>query len=125
EPMARPPLRSRKYQPSAQLEERVREALERVTGSPATPGWQETRLGEGERYHLLCDLAHELSHLVPNSQLHQMRTPGDLLHFYQQPTNADPFVFQELAHSELPQNLRITWVYEGSGARGGDGLNPG
>ncbi|XP_078092140.1 large ribosomal subunit protein mL50-like [Mustelus asterias] len=121
--LARPPARSRKYQPPVQLEERVRAALERVTGSPAAPGWQESQLGEGERFHLLCELAHELSHPVPNSRLHQMRRPADLLNFYQQPANSDPFAFQELAHSELPQNLRINWAYKESG--GGDGMYPG
>ncbi|XP_041032582.1 39S ribosomal protein L50, mitochondrial-like [Carcharodon carcharias] len=123
--LARPPFRSRKYQPPAQLEERVRAVLERVTGSPAAPDWQETQLGEGERFHLLCELSDELRHTVPNSRLHQMRSPGDILHFYQQPADTDSFAFQELAGSELPPNLRVNWIYEGRGGGGGDGLNPG
>ncbi|XP_048476478.1 39S ribosomal protein L50, mitochondrial-like [Rhincodon typus] len=108
-----PPFRSRKYQPPDQLEERVRAAVERVTGSPSGPDWREAQLDEGQRFRLLRELAQELNHTVPNSQLHQTRSPGELLRFYQQPVEADPFAFQELAHSKLPPNVRITWAYEG------------
>ncbi|XP_072409726.1 large ribosomal subunit protein mL50-like [Chiloscyllium punctatum] len=113
-----PPFQSRKYQPPEQLEEVVRAAVERVTGTPSGPDWQETQLAEGQRFRLLCELAQELKHMVPNSQLHQTRSPGELLRFYQQPVDADPFAFQELAHSKLPPNIRINWGYNGKGGEG-------
>ncbi|XP_067874884.1 large ribosomal subunit protein mL50-like [Heterodontus francisci] len=123
--LSAPPIRSRKYSPPPQLEEVVRAAVERATGLCAAGDWRGAQLGEGERFHLLRELAQVLSHPVPNSQLHQMRSPGDLLHFYQQPTEPDPFVFQELTRSVLPTNLRVNWGYERSRGGGGDGSNPG
>ncbi|XP_067837764.1 large ribosomal subunit protein mL50-like isoform X2 [Heptranchias perlo] len=112
--LAVPPVRSRSYRPPADLEAAVRAAAERAAGPspPAPPGdWTERRPPEEERFRLLRALEDRLGHAVPNSQLHRMRSPGDLLRYYRRPAGPDASAYRELSRTELPPNLRVRWGY--------------
>ncbi|KAM9251339.1 LOW QUALITY PROTEIN: large ribosomal subunit protein mL50 [Cariama cristata] len=102
-----PPPRSRNYLPpdiQSCLESHVKDF------GPSLPGnWQQTPLKENRlKYRLLAQLAAELGHAVPNSQLHQMCSAEDVLNFYRTPVK-DVSKFDELCAAELPPNLKIIW----------------
>ncbi|KAK2512947.1 large ribosomal subunit protein mL50 [Columba livia] len=104
-----PPPRSRKYHPPEDIQSYLESHVKEVFG-PSLPGnWQQTPLKENKlKYRLLAQLAAELGHAVPNSQLHLMCTAEDVLNFYSTPVK-DASKFDELCASELPPNLKIVW----------------
>ncbi|NWV23129.1 RM50 protein, partial [Origma solitaria] len=104
-----PPPRSRSYVPPKDLQSCLESRVREVFGPSLAEDWQQTPLQENRlKYRLLAQLAAELGHAVPNSQLHQMRCAGDVLSFYRTPVK-DQTKFDELAAAELPPNLKIIW----------------
>ncbi|NWV35482.1 RM50 protein, partial [Grantiella picta] len=104
-----PPPRSRSYIPPKDLQSCLESRVREVFGSSLAQDWQQTPLQENRLKHrLLAQLAAELGHAVPNSQLHRMRCAGDVLSFYRIPVK-DETKFDELAAAELPPNLKIVW----------------
>ncbi|NXS38874.1 RM50 protein, partial [Pomatostomus ruficeps] len=104
-----PTPRSRSYLPPEDLQSCLESHVREVFGPSVPQDWQQTPLGENRLKHrLLAQLAAELGHTVPNSQLHQMRHAGDVLGFYRTPMK-DGTKFDELVATELPPNLKIIW----------------
>ncbi|NXH93230.1 RM50 protein, partial [Pachycephala philippinensis] len=102
-----PPPRSRSYLPPEDLQSCLESRVREVFGPSVPEDWQQTPLRENRLKHrLLAQLAAELGHAVPNSQLHQMRRAGDVLGFYRTPVK-DGTKFDELTAAELPPNLKI------------------
>ncbi|NXM27216.1 RM50 protein, partial [Oxyruncus cristatus] len=104
-----PPPRSRSYLPPQDLQVRLESRVREVFGSSLHQDWEQTPLQDNRlKFQLLAQLAVELGHAVPNSQLHLMRCAGDVLGFYRTPVK-DATKFDELAAAELPPNLKIIW----------------
>ncbi|NXL94097.1 RM50 protein, partial [Alectura lathami] len=103
-----PPPRSRKYVPPENIQSFLESHVREIFG-PSLPGdWQQTSLKENRlKFRLLAQLAAELGHAVPNSQLHLMRSAQDVLTFYSTPVK-DVSKLDELCAAELPPNLKIT-----------------
>uniref|UniRef100_A0A8D0GWU2 Large ribosomal subunit protein mL50 n=1 Tax=Sphenodon punctatus TaxID=8508 RepID=A0A8D0GWU2_SPHPU len=106
-----PPLRSRKYFPPKDLEGRLESRVREIFGPSLPADWQEASLEDKQlKYHLLSQLAAELGHMIPNSQLFQMCRVKDVLTFYSTAVK-DVSKFDELSTVELPSNLKIRWEY--------------
>ncbi|XP_068783984.1 large ribosomal subunit protein mL50 [Struthio camelus] len=104
-----PPPRSRKYFPPEDLQSSLEFLVKEIFGPSVPDNWQQTSLKENRlKYRLLAQLASELGHAVPNSQLHLMCSAKDVLNFYSTPVK-DVSKFDELCAAELPPNLKITW----------------
>ncbi|NXB27212.1 RM50 protein, partial [Rhagologus leucostigma] len=104
-----PPPHRRSYLPPEDLQSCLESHVREVFGPSVPEDWQQTPLRENRLKHrLLAQLAAELGHAVPNSQLHQMRHAGDVLGFYRTSVK-DGTKFDELAAAELPPNLKIIW----------------
>ncbi|NWR79683.1 RM50 protein, partial [Centropus bengalensis] len=102
-----PPPRSRNYLPPADIQSYLESHVKKIFGPSIPSNWQETPLNENRlKYRLLAQLAAELGHAVPNSQLHLMRSAEDVLTFYSTPVR-DASKFDELCAAELPPNLKI------------------
>uniref|UniRef100_A0A6J0TKP9 Large ribosomal subunit protein mL50 n=1 Tax=Pogona vitticeps TaxID=103695 RepID=A0A6J0TKP9_9SAUR len=112
EPVVICPLpQSRKYLPPEDLQSRVESHVREIFGSSVAKDWQKASLGDSSlKYRLLAQLAADLGHTVPNSQLHQMKSAADVVAFYSIPVK-DISKFDELGTEELPPNLRIKWQY--------------
>ncbi|XP_064295008.1 large ribosomal subunit protein mL50 isoform X2 [Phalacrocorax carbo] len=104
-----PPPRRRNYLPPEDVQSCLESHVQEIFG-PSPPGnWLQTPLNENRlKYRLLAQLAAELGHAVPNSQLHLMRIAEDVLNFYRTPVK-DVSKFDELCAAELPPNLKIVW----------------
>ncbi|KFU92152.1 hypothetical protein M959_02063, partial [Chaetura pelagica] len=104
-----PPRRSRSYQPPGDVQNFLHSVVKEVFGPSLPENWQQTPLDDTRlKFHLLAQLAAELHHTVPNSQLHLMRSVGDVLDFYSTPVK-DASKFDELCAAKLPPNLKIVW----------------
>ncbi|NXA41387.1 RM50 protein, partial [Eudromia elegans] len=104
-----PPPRSRNYVPPANLQSNLEILVKEIFGPSVPENWQQTSLKEIRLKFLLLDqLASELGHTVPNSQLHLMCSAEDVLNFYSTPVK-DESKFDELCAAELPPNLKIMW----------------
>ncbi|XP_074668287.1 large ribosomal subunit protein mL50 [Strix aluco] len=104
-----PPPRSRSYLPPADIQSCLESHIREIFGPSLPDNWQQTPLKENRlKYRLLAQLAAELGHAVPNSQLHLMCSAGDVLNFYSTPVK-DVSKFDELCAAELPPNVKITW----------------
>ncbi|XP_069735998.1 large ribosomal subunit protein mL50 [Phaenicophaeus curvirostris] len=104
-----PPPRSRNYLPPADIQNYLESRVKEIFGPSLPNNWRQTPLNENRlKYRLLAQLAAELGHAVPNSQLHQMCSAEDVLTFYSTPVK-DASKFDELCAAELPPNLKITW----------------
>ncbi|XP_061488767.1 large ribosomal subunit protein mL50 [Rhineura floridana] len=106
-----PPLRSKKYLPPEDLQSRLESRIREIFGSSVSKDWQKASLGESSlKFRLLAQLAADLGHTVPNSQLHQMKSARDVFAFYSTPVK-DVSKFDELSTQQLPPNLKINWRY--------------
>ncbi|NXX13453.1 RM50 protein, partial [Podargus strigoides] len=104
-----PPPRSRNYLPPENIQSCLETHVKEIFGPSVPDNWQQTHLKENRlKYRLLAQLAAELGHAVPNSQLHLMRSAEDVLNFYSTPVK-DVSKFDELCAAELPPNLKIIW----------------
>ncbi|KFV42140.1 hypothetical protein N341_01749, partial [Tyto alba] len=104
-----PPPRSRSYLPPADIQSYLESHIKEIFGPSIPDNWQQTPLKENRlKYRLLAQLAAELGHAVPNSQLHQMCNAGDVLNFYSTPVK-DASKIDELCAAKLPPNLKIIW----------------
>ncbi|KFR06401.1 hypothetical protein Y956_14856, partial [Nipponia nippon] len=104
-----PPPRSRNYLPPEDIRSSVESHVKEIFGPSLPDNWQQTPLKENRlKYRLLAQLAAELGHAVPNSQLHLMCSAEDVLNFYSTPVK-DVSKFNELCAAELPPNLKIIW----------------
>uniref|UniRef100_A0A8C7DT99 Large ribosomal subunit protein mL50 n=1 Tax=Naja naja TaxID=35670 RepID=A0A8C7DT99_NAJNA len=107
-----PPPRSKKYIPPEYLQNHLESRVREIWGSSVSSDWQRTPLADiGLKYQLLAQMAADVDHTVPNNQLHQMKSAGDVLDFYSTPVK-DISKLDELSMQELPPNLKITWEYE-------------
>ncbi|XP_009070085.1 PREDICTED: 39S ribosomal protein L50, mitochondrial, partial [Acanthisitta chloris] len=105
------PRRSWSYLPPENLESCLESHVRKVFGPSLSGNWQQTPLKENRlKYFLLAQLATELGHAVPNSQLHLMCCAKDVLEFYRTPVK-DMTKLDELRAVELPPNLKITWEH--------------
>lgn len=106
-----PRPRSKKYDPPEDLQNRLESHVRNVFGSLVSKDWQNTSLEDCRlKYYLLTQLAVDLGHAVPNSQLHKMKNAYDILVFYSIPVK-DISKFDELSTQKLPSNLQISWQY--------------
>ncbi|XP_053910401.1 39S ribosomal protein L50, mitochondrial [Cuculus canorus] len=104
-----PPPCSRNYLPPADIQNYLESRVKEIFGPSLPSNWRQTPLNENRlKYRLLAQLAAELGHAVPNSQLHLMCSAEDVLTFYSTPVR-DASKFDELCAAELPPNLKITW----------------
>ncbi|XP_015705310.1 39S ribosomal protein L50, mitochondrial isoform X2 [Coturnix japonica] len=104
-----PPPRSRKYDPPGNIQSILEARVKEICGPSPAGDWQQTSLKDSRlKYQLLAQLAEELGHAVPNSQLHLMCSAQDVLTFYSTPVK-DMSKFDELCAAELPPNLKIAW----------------
>lgn len=104
-----PPPRSRSYHPPEDIQSYLESHVKEIFGPSLPDSWQQTPLKDNRlKYRLLAQLAAELGHAVPNSQLHLMRSAEDVLNFYSTPVK-DASRFDELCAAELPRNLKINW----------------
>ncbi|XP_034266511.1 large ribosomal subunit protein mL50 [Pantherophis guttatus] len=104
-----PPPRSKKYLPPEYLQNHLESRVREIWGSSVLSDWQRTSLADiGLKYQLLAQMAADLDHTVPNNQLHQMKSVGDVLDFYSTPVK-DISKLDELGMQELPSNLKINW----------------
>ncbi|XP_008947839.1 PREDICTED: 39S ribosomal protein L50, mitochondrial [Merops nubicus] len=104
-----PPPRSRNYLPPENIQSYLESHVREVFGPSLPDNWQQAPLSEKRlKYRLLAQLAAELGHAVPNSQLHLMRSVEDVVKFYSTPVK-DVSKFDELCAAELPPNLKIIW----------------
>ncbi|NXI35274.1 RM50 protein, partial [Galbula dea] len=104
-----PPPRSRSYLPPENIQSCLESHVKEIFGPSLPDNWQKTALKDNRlKYRLLAQLAAELHHAVPNSQLHLMCSAEDVLNFYSTPVK-DVSTFDELCAAELPPNLKITW----------------
>ncbi|KFV01378.1 hypothetical protein N339_04694, partial [Pterocles gutturalis] len=104
-----PPPCSRNYVPPEDIQSCLESYVKEIFGPSLPDNWQQTPLKENRlKYHLLTQLAAELGHAVPNSQLHLMRRAEDVLNFYRTPVK-EMSKLDELCAAELPPNLKITW----------------
>ncbi|NXG74425.1 RM50 protein, partial [Baryphthengus martii] len=102
-----PPPRSRSYNPPEDIQSFLESRVREVFGPSLSDNWQQTSLKENRlKYRLLAQLAAELGHAVPNSQLHLMHSAEDVLNFYSTPVK-DVSKFDELCAADLPPNLKI------------------
>ncbi|NXI57910.1 RM50 protein, partial [Chloroceryle aenea] len=102
-----PPPRSRTYIPPENIQSLLESRVKEVFGPSLPDNWQQTPLKENRlKYRLLAQLAAELGHAVPNSQLHLMCNAEDVLNFYSTPVK-DMSKFDELCAADLPPNLKI------------------
>ncbi|XP_043939952.1 39S ribosomal protein L50, mitochondrial isoform X2 [Protopterus annectens] len=108
----KPPARSKRYTPPDNVENRVEYHFRHIVGTSLPKDWLEVKLeDQAQKFIILANLSHELQHSVPNSRLHLMKTPRDILDFYKTPVK-DTSKFDDLASLDLPSNLRIRWGYE-------------
>uniref|UniRef100_A0A8C8RWK2 Large ribosomal subunit protein mL50 n=1 Tax=Pelusios castaneus TaxID=367368 RepID=A0A8C8RWK2_9SAUR len=106
-----PPPCSKKYLPPADLQIRLESHVREIFGPSLPEDWQKAPLKESNlKYRLLAQLAAELCHAVPNSQLHHMCTAGDVLAFYSKQVK-DASKFDELCTAKLPSNLKVIWEH--------------
>uniref|UniRef100_A0A670ZNF5 Large ribosomal subunit protein mL50 n=1 Tax=Pseudonaja textilis TaxID=8673 RepID=A0A670ZNF5_PSETE len=104
-----PPPRSKKYTPPEYLQNHLESRVREIWGSSVSSDWQRTSLADiGLKYQLLAQMAADVDHTVPNNQLHQMKSVGDVLDFYSTPVK-DISKLDELSMQELPSNLKINW----------------
>ncbi|NP_001006583.1 39S ribosomal protein L50, mitochondrial [Gallus gallus] len=104
-----PPPRSRKYVPPENIQSILEARVKEICGPSLAGNWLQTSLKDNRlKYQLLAQLAAELGHAVPNSQLHLMCSAQDVLTFYSTPVK-DMLKFDELCAAELPPNLKIAW----------------
>ncbi|XP_061311084.1 large ribosomal subunit protein mL50 [Pezoporus flaviventris] len=104
-----PPPRSRSYHPPENIQSYLESRVKEIFGPSLPDNWQQTSLKDNRlKYRLLAQLAAELGHAVPNSQLYLMRSAEDVLNFYSTPVK-DESKFDELCAAELPPNLKINW----------------
>ncbi|NWH56856.1 RM50 protein, partial [Geococcyx californianus] len=102
-----PPPRNRNYLPPVDIQSYLESHVKKIFGPSLPDNWRQTPLDENRlKYRLLAQLAAELGHAVPNSQLHLMRSAEDVLTFYSTPVR-DASKFDELCAAELPPNLKI------------------
>ncbi|NXP74946.1 RM50 protein, partial [Ramphastos sulfuratus] len=104
-----PPPRNRSYVPPEDIQSYLESHVKEIFGPSLPDNWQQTPLKENRlKFRLLAQLAEELDHAVPNSQLHLMRRAEDVLKFYSTPVK-DVSKFDELCGADLPPNLKIIW----------------
>ncbi|KAM9167877.1 large ribosomal subunit protein mL50 [Mergus octosetaceus] len=104
-----PPPRSRNYVPPEDIQSLLESHVRKIFGPSLPDQWQQTSLKENKlKFRLLDQLASELGHAVPNSQLHLMCSAQDVLTFYSTPVK-EGSKLDELRASELPPNLKICW----------------
>uniref|UniRef100_A0A6P4FWM9 Large ribosomal subunit protein mL50 n=1 Tax=Drosophila rhopaloa TaxID=1041015 RepID=A0A6P4FWM9_DRORH len=86
-------------------------AAERVRSVAAALQLKSDQLGNlSEKFEFLAACFQELQHGVPNSQVHELRTIGDVISFYE--TSVDTTVpLDALQRIELPENLHIQYEY--------------
>ncbi|VDN21644.1 unnamed protein product [Gongylonema pulchrum] len=99
------------YTPPADLENQVREAAEQVYLIAKGEDIRSIDLTKDRRlkFQLLDLLGERLCHVVPNSELHQMKTVGDLIDFYGRPFR-NLTQYAQMARdckNTLPKNLHI------------------
>ncbi|XP_017128710.1 39S ribosomal protein L50, mitochondrial isoform X1 [Drosophila elegans] len=87
------------------------DAAERVRSVAASLKLKSDQLGNlSEKFQFLAACFQELQHGVPNSQVHELRTIGDVISFYE--TTVDTTVpLDALKRVELPENLHIQYEY--------------
>ncbi|XP_013926446.1 PREDICTED: 39S ribosomal protein L50, mitochondrial [Thamnophis sirtalis] len=107
-----PPPRSRKYLPPEHVQNHLESRVREIWGASVSSDWQRISLADvGLKYRLLAQMAADLDHTVPNNQLHQMKSVGDVLDFYSTPIK-DISKLDELGMQELPSNLKINWTID-------------
>ncbi|XP_037076537.1 39S ribosomal protein L50, mitochondrial-like [Pollicipes pollicipes] len=102
----RQPLRP--YQPPADLQDQLSAVFDDLLGSGHHSG---TPVGDlAAKHRLLVTCADRLGHHVTNSQLHQIRTLGDVMRYYATPVRTST-PLEQMKEQDLPKNLHIQLDY--------------
>ncbi|XP_060659963.1 large ribosomal subunit protein mL50 [Drosophila nasuta] len=93
----------------------VQDAAERVravaTKLQLSNGGDQRKFSDlSEKFKFLSACFEELQHSVPNSQVHELTTVGDVVAFYQQAVDTT-VPLDALKRIELPENLHIQYEY--------------
>ncbi|OQV22337.1 hypothetical protein BV898_03835 [Hypsibius exemplaris] len=98
------------YEPAANVGERMKEICGQVFGAQMTNdplSWQFPSRALKFQFLTACEKA--FSHPVPNSQLHEMRTIGNVFDFYMTPVSGTNGLTQYQRMENLPPNLHINY----------------
>ncbi|XP_064544730.1 uncharacterized protein mRpL50 [Drosophila montana] len=96
------------YAPSTDAAGKIRAVAARL--QMANGGDQRQLKDMGEKFKFLAACFQELQHGVPNSQVHEIATVGDVIAFYE--TTVDTTVpLDALKRIDLPENLHIQYEY--------------
>ncbi|KAH8406866.1 hypothetical protein KR222_009562, partial [Zaprionus bogoriensis] len=96
------------YAPAKNAAERVRAVVAKLQ---LTAGGDQRALTDlGEKFKLLAACFQELQYGVPNSQVHELSTVGDVIAFYEQAVDTTT-PLDALKRVELPENLHIQYEY--------------
>ncbi|XP_017043437.1 uncharacterized protein LOC108089591 [Drosophila ficusphila] len=87
------------------------DAADRIRSVAASLQLKSDELGNlSEKFEFLAACFNELQHGVPNSQVHELRTIGDVISFYETPVDTT-VPLDALKRVELPENLHIQYEY--------------
>ncbi|KAH8371513.1 hypothetical protein KR093_007797 [Drosophila rubida] len=96
------------YTPANDAAERVRSVATQL--QMGNGGDQRKFSDLNEKFKFLSACFEQLQHSVPNSQVHELATVGDVVAFYQQAVDTT-VPLDALKRSELPENLHIQYEY--------------
>lgn len=95
------------YQPPADVRERIEQVCEEVFGATSKQSWEETAITDGNsKFKFLTQCAKATGYDIHNSQLHKMRTAGDVLAFYETPVSTQS-TYESMHLQDMPPNLHI------------------
>ncbi|XP_054732400.1 39S ribosomal protein L50, mitochondrial isoform X1 [Anastrepha obliqua] len=101
-------LRSHKpYEPVQNITDKVRAICINLKISTSTE-YKLTNLEEKFRFLDAC--FKDFQHSVPNSQVHELQSIGDVIQFYETPVNTT-IPYDALKNADLPENLHIQYEY--------------
>jgi len=95
------------YQPPSDVRDRIQQVCGDVFGVTSKQSWEETAITDSNsKYKFLTQCAKATGYDIHNSQLHKMRTVGDVLAFYEIPVTTRT-TYETMHLQELPPNLHI------------------
>ncbi|KAJ8927262.1 hypothetical protein NQ314_020313 [Rhamnusium bicolor] len=95
------------YFPPADLDSKLENIFKSIVGSTT----DETSLTDiNQRFKVFTACSKEIGHTIPNSQLHDIETLGDVKFFYKTPVDTRT-PLDKMRNMNLPENLHIQFEY--------------